>query len=30
MNVHILTYVIVGVIGLIVGQFVDWCKPKNG
>ena len=27
-ELHILTYVIVGVIGLIVGQLVDWCNLR--
>lgn len=27
-ELHILTYVIAGVIGLIVGQFVDWCNLR--
>ena len=31
-DIHILNYVLVGIIGLFVGQFVDWCNealPKN-
>ena len=27
-DLHILTYVVVGVIGLIVGQFIDWCNLR--
>ena len=27
-DLHILTYVIVGIIGLIVGQLVDWCNLR--
>lgn len=27
-ELHILTYVIVGIIGLIVGQFMDWCNLR--
>ena len=27
-DLHILTYVIVGIIGLIVGQFIDWCNLR--
>ncbi len=27
-ELHILTYVIVGIIGLLVGQFVDWCNIR--
>ena len=27
-DIHILTYVVVGVIGLIVGQFIDWCNLR--
>ena len=27
-DLHILTYVIVGIIGLFVGQFVDWCNLR--
>lgn len=31
-DVHILIYVLVGIIGLLVGQFIDWCNrrlPEN-
>ena len=27
-DLHILTYVVVGIIGLFVGQFVDWCNLR--
>ena len=27
-DLHILTYVVVGIIGLIVGQFIDWCNLR--
>ncbi len=27
-EIHILSYVIVGIIGLFVGQFVDWCNVR--
>ena len=27
-ELHILTYVIVGIIGLIVGQLIDWCNLR--
>ena len=27
-NVHILYYVLFGIIGMIVGQFVDWCNKR--
>ncbi len=27
-DLHILTYVVAGVIGLIVGQFIDWCNLR--
>lgn len=27
-DTHILTYLIVGIIGLVVGQFVDWCNKR--
>ena len=27
-EIHILWYVLVGVIGLFVGQFVDWCNIR--
>ena len=27
-DLHILTYVVVGVIGLLVGQFIDWCNLR--
>ena len=27
-DIHILTYLITGIIGLIVGQFIDWCNLR--
>ena len=27
-DLHILTYVIAGIIGLIIGQFIDWCNLR--
>lgn len=27
-NIHILSYVLVGILGLFVGQFVDWCNQR--
>ncbi len=27
-DIHILTYVLVGVIGIFVGQFIDWCNKR--
>lgn len=27
-DVHILSYVLVGIIGLLVGQFIDWCNKR--
>ena len=27
-DLHILTYVIVGIIGLVIGQFIDWCSIR--
>ena len=27
-DLHILTYVVVGIIGLFVGQFIDWCNLR--
>lgn len=27
-DLHILTYVIAGIIGLIIGQFIDWCNVR--
>lgn len=27
-DIHILTYVIVGIVGLLVGQFIDWCNKR--
>lgn len=27
-DLHILTYVIVGIVGLFIGQFVDWCNLR--
>lgn len=27
-ELHILTYVVVGIIGLVVGQFLDWCNLR--
>ncbi len=27
-NVHILYYVVVGIVGLIIGQFMDWCNHR--
>lgn len=27
-NLHILNYVLVGILGLFIGQFVDWCNQK--
>lgn len=27
-DIHILTYVVAGVIGLIIGQFIDWCNIR--
>ena len=27
-DLHILTYVVVGIIGLFVGQFIDWCNIR--
>ena len=27
-NVHILYYVLFGVMGMLVGQFVDWCNKR--
>lgn len=27
-DIHILTYVVVGIIGLFVGQFIDWCNLR--
>ena len=27
-DLHILTYVVVGIIGLFIGQFVDWCNIR--
>ena len=27
-DIHILTYTIVGIIGLVVGQFIDWCNLR--
>lgn len=27
-DTHILIYVIAGIIGLIVGQFIDWCNKR--
>ena len=27
-DIHILSYVLVGIIGLFVGQFVDWCNES--
>ena len=27
-DLHILTYVVIGIIGLFVGQFVDWCNLR--
>ena len=27
-DVNILYYVVIGIIGLVVGQFVDWCNKR--
>ena len=27
-DIHILTYVVAGIIGLLVGQFIDWCNIR--
>ena len=27
-DLHILTYVVAGIIGLFVGQFIDWCNVR--
>ena len=27
-DVHIMYYVVLGLIGLLVGQFVDWCNTR--
>ena len=27
-NINIIYYIIVGILGLIVGQFVDWCNIR--
>ena len=27
-DLHILTYVVAGIIGLFVGQFIDWCNLR--
>lgn len=27
-DIHILTYVIVGIIGLLIGQIIDWCNKR--
>ncbi len=27
-NIHILNYVLVGILGLFIGQFVDWCNQR--
>ena len=27
-DLHILTYVVAGIIGLFIGQFVDWCSLR--
>lgn len=27
-DIHILIYVLVGIVGLIVGQFIDWCNKR--
>ena len=27
-DIHILIYVLVGVVGLLVGQFMDWCNKR--
>jgi len=27
-DIHILTYVFIGFLGLFVGQFIDWCNQR--
>ena len=27
-DIHIISYVLVGILGLFVGQFVDWCNQR--
>ncbi len=27
-DIHILTYLVVGIVGIIIGQFIDWCNKR--